>query len=328
MNIKSMSTPPYFHSYTMLLTMLFATNQAFAGTETFSIAATGDNNFITITNGHPSLLPLSDDQRKTDSVFRVVPGLADLKHISIESVSHPQHFLVHTKGSNSVIVLRRKERNRNYQIRATFKLEQGLNSYARTSFQSFDRKKYYIAVRQEELILERRDHLYNKDATFRLTEPKNFDSASKVDTCNGRVVSLQSLSAYNFFVRHKNGIGYVSGIPSNDLDRKDATFRIVPGLSNKDLFSIESVNFPHHYLRQHDLAIKLHKNDNSKDFAIDSTFRMVPGLANVSWLSFESVRTPGHYIRHRDRKLTIETNTDELFRRSATFRLTAPQSPK
>ncbi|MBW2363794.1 MAG: AbfB domain-containing protein, partial [Deltaproteobacteria bacterium] len=124
------------------------------------------------------------------------------------------------------------------------------------------------------------------------------------------------------FIRHRNYLGELTRISSN-LDRQDASFRLVPGLANRNLVSFESVNFPGYYLRHQGFRIKLARGSNNDLFRKDATFKRVPGLANGSMVSFESYNYPGHYIRHRNFNLYLERGNTNLFRQDATFRFSA-----
>jgi hypothetical protein len=138
----------------------------------------------------------------------------------------------------------------------------------------------------------------------------------------GTIVRLQSLNYPGLFIRHRNFLGELTRI-ATDLDRKDASFRLVPGLADRNLVSFESVNYPGYYLRHQGFRIKLMRGPGDDLFRKDATFRRVPGLANGSMVSFESLNYPGYYIRHRDFHLYLERGNTELFRKDATFRFSA-----
>jgi hypothetical protein len=138
----------------------------------------------------------------------------------------------------------------------------------------------------------------------------------------GTIVRLQSLNFPGLFIRHRNFLGELTRINSN-LDRQDASFRIVPGLANSNLISFESVNYPGYYLRHQGFRIKLARRENNDLFRKDATFKRVPGLANRSMVSFESYNYPGHYIRHRNYHLYLERGNTNLFRQDATFGFSA-----
>jgi hypothetical protein len=111
--------------------------------------------------------------------------------------------------------------------------------------------------------------------------------------------SIQSYNYPDYFIRHRNSLGEITKIVSA-LDKKDASFRVVPGLADSRYVSLESVNYPGYYLRHQNYRIKLHKKTDDELFKKDSTFKMVPGLADSSWVSFESYNYPGYFVRHRN----------------------------
>ncbi len=139
------------------------------------------------------------------------------------------------------------------------------------------------------------------------------------NTPTGTIVTLQSLNFPDLFIRHRNYLGELSRI-SSDQDRKDASFRVVPGLANGNLISFESINSPGYYLLHEGFRIKLARGADNDLFRKNATFKRVPGLANSSMVSFESYNYPGFYIRHRNFHLFLEKDNTDLFRKDATFR--------
>lgn len=138
--------------------------------------------------------------------------------------------------------------------------------------------------------------------------------------------SFRSYNAPNRYIRHKNLLSYLEPI-NDELGRKDATYKLVPGLANSNCKSFESVNFPGHFLRHEGLRLKLARRSNKQLFKEDATFCIVPGLFgnNNSVISFESLNFPGHYIRHRNFELWVEaTDGRDIFRKDATFYRTKP----
>jgi hypothetical protein len=115
-------------------------------------------------------------------------------------------------------------------------------------------------------------------------------------------LGLHSFEAYNhpgYFIRHKNSRGEVSMIES-ELDRRDGTFRLVPGLADKGngYISFEAINYPGHFLRCDPfMEIKLHQFQSAQGYREDATFRIVRGLADNRLISFES-KYPGSFICH------------------------------
>jgi Alpha-L-arabinofuranosidase B (ABFB) domain len=85
------------------------------------------------------------------------------------------------------------------------------------------------------------------------------------------------------------------------------------------LRSLQSFNFPSHFIRHADLFgyISVIDSDLSKN---DATWRMRPGLASSQCYSFESKNFPGHYLRHQNLRIKIHQNDNtDLFKKDATF---------
>jgi hypothetical protein len=139
-----------------------------------------------------------------------------------------------------------------------------------------------------------------------------------------RLGSLQSFNYPNTYIRHRDGLGFASEIHSR-LDRKDASWYLVPGLAGDDTVSFRSVNYPNAFLRHQDGRLKLNDYEDSDLFRNDASFKRVNGLARGGWMSFESVNYPDYFIRHRNGELWVERNNgSELFAKDATFRILDP----
>jgi hypothetical protein len=152
-------------------------------------------------------------------------------------------------------------------------------------------------------------------------------SSSSVDAQNNyEVISFQSYNFSDRYIRHRNFLGYLEPI-SDELGRKDATYKLVPGLANSKCSSFESVNFPGHFLRHENFRLKLARRINQRLFREDATFCIKTRLFgdNTSSWSFESLNFPGHYIRHKNFELWIDpSDGSDLFRKDATFSITTP----
>lgn len=150
----------------------------------------------------------------------------------------------------------------------------------------------------------------------------NTNNPPGTNNSSATIVTLQSMNFPDLFICHQYYLGELAGI-STDLDRKNASFKIVPGLANGDMISFESVNFPGYYLCHQGFRIKLVQVANNDQSGKDATFRRVPGLANSSMVSFESCNFPGYYIRHRDFHLFLEKGNTDAFRKDATFKFSS-----
>ena len=137
--------------------------------------------------------------------------------------------------------------------------------------------------------------------------------------------SFRSWNYPDRYMRHRLSLGYIDPIVANDkLGRKDATFRLVPGLAGR-CRSFESVNYPGHFLRHQNYRLKLAKQTDDQLFKQDATFCVVWGLANSEGRSFESVNFPKHYIRHSNFELWLaKPDGNQLFKKDATFIISPP----
>jgi hypothetical protein len=128
-----------------------------------------------------------------------------------------------------------------------------------------------------------------------IVAPSAAPGASGVQGASSSPTQLRSVNVPNAFIRHQQGIGRLTPLAS-DLDKKDASFLIRPGLAGAGV-SFESANFSGHYLRHQNGQIRLGRADNNVLFKKDASFHQRPGLAGKG-TSFESVNFPGAYLRH------------------------------
>lgn len=141
-------------------------------------------------------------------------------------------------------------------------------------------------------------------------------------------VSLKSESFPDRFIRHKNFLGFLDPIVT-DVDKRDASFELVPGFADQGAVSIRSLWLPDQYLRHQNWRIKLTKAGDPF-FNSDATFwKVEPGLTGtLGSISLRSYVDPNKYLRHRNFELWVETDDgSDLFKRDATFRAVNPLAP-
>lgn len=115
------------------------------------------------------LTPVSSDLDRKDSIFKIVPGLADSQNISFESVNYPGHYLRH---QDYRIKLNKFDGSQLFKADATFKVQPGLADGAWSSFESVNYPGHYIRHKSFHLYIEKgNDDLFRKDATFRVMGP-------------------------------------------------------------------------------------------------------------------------------------------------------------
>ena len=92
---------------------------------------------------------------------------------------------------------------------------------------------------------------------------------------------------------------------------------LVPGST----VSLQSVNYPTHYLRHRGFMGYLTPVTSPLD-RNDATFRIVPGLAGEDSISLESVNYPGYYLRHQGYQIKLHlASGDSLYRSDSSFRV-------
>ena len=140
----------------------------------------------------------------------------------------------------------------------------------------------------------------------------------------GQLRSLQSHNYPNHYLRHQNWRFRIDPI-ATDLDRRDATLRIVPGLADSGCVSFEPLNFPNNYLHDEDEEVDLAPFEDTPSFRAEATFCARAGLADANKVSFESYEHPGSYLRHADYWLWVHPwDGADQFRADATFSVVAP----
>lgn len=144
--------------------------------------------------------------------------------------------------------------------------------------------------------------------------------------------SLETFRPQNQYVRHAGFLGRI-GEPKTEVDARDASFRIVPGLADKNCISFEATNVRDHYFKHAFSRVVLAKRLDEKKFREDATFCVVPGLrktarSGTGSVSLRSFNFPDRYIRHRDFELWLDPfeNTTQ-YRDDATFFMVRPATP-
>jgi hypothetical protein len=134
----------------------------------------------------------------------------------------------------------------------------------------------------------------------------------------GAAVSLQSSNYPDRYIRHLGGLGELT-TASSQLDKADASFRVVPGLADPACSSFRSVNYPGHYLRHFGYRLRLAPYSGDALFLSDATFCARAGLRGGAGVSFESKNFPGLYLRHQYNHLYLQSGSGSLLRADATF---------
>ncbi|UII19763.1 family 43 glycosylhydrolase [Fulvivirga ligni] len=119
----------------------------------------------------------------------------------------------------------------------------------------------------------------------------------------GEFVRLQSANFPDRYIRHSESRGRIDAGVS---PLGDGQFKMVPGLADPNAVSLESVNYPGHFLRHRNGEIWMDPNYGDNLYKNDATWWVRPGLSNAAGMSFESYNFPGNFIRHRGSLLYSE----------------------
>ncbi|GAA2260292.1 hypothetical protein GCM10010145_32010 [Streptomyces ruber] len=127
------------------------------------------------------------------------------------------------------------------------------------------------------------------------------------------------LSSYNFpdrFIRHWE---FRARTEADVAPLADSQFRTVTGLAGGGTVSLESANFPGHFLRHRNSEVWVERNDGTARFAGDASFFARAGLADSAGISYESSNHAGRYVRHYDHLLYVQAVSTATDRADATF---------
>ncbi|MCA2219538.1 AbfB domain-containing protein [Jidongwangia harbinensis] len=113
----------------------------------------------------------------------------------------------------------------------------------------------------------------------------------------GATVGLEPAGRPGSRVRHRDFVARIDriGPGSTRRDRADAAFVVRGGLADPRCVSLESVNYPRHFLRHQNFTLRLHPRDRSALYAADATFCPVRTRDGHS-LTLRSVNYPDRYL--------------------------------
>ncbi len=140
----------------------------------------------------------------------------------------------------------------------------------------------------------------------------------------------------NRFLRHQGSLAYTEIVTGGSaaLLKADASFKVVRALDGTPCYSLQSSNFPDHYLRHQNYRLRIDRSDGSTLFKQDATFCAQTGLANEGGVSLVSRNLPGHYIRHYNATVWLarkgganSVDTATLFEKDVSWDLANAWSP-
>lgn len=100
-------------------------------------------------------------------------------------------------------------------------------------------------------------------------------------TGDNGTLSLESADRPDFYLRHYNYLLDVesrTGPRNPGIFAQDATFRLQADLWHKGYLTLESFNYPNHYIRHQGYRLKISLQDGSDLFKLDASFRPIEGV--------------------------------------------------
>jgi hypothetical protein len=118
-------------------------------------------------------------------------------------------------------------------------------------------------------------------------------------------VRFRSSNLKDHYIRHANSLGRISPLTS-DLDRQDSLWKVVRPLADvPDAVSLESVNYPGHYLRHQDFRVKISTFEDTGLFRDDATWIWLDAqTGDRGGVTLEASNMRGFYIRHSNYELS------------------------
>lgn len=126
----------------------------------------------------------------------------------------------------------------------------------------------------------------------------------------------------NSVLRHSGFIALVEPLTWDNINsplfQADATWNVVAPLAegaDESCLSLESVNYPEHYLRHSSSQVRLDPTDSATDaatFEADATWclRTTFGAGVRSDFVFEAFNSPGYYMRRYDTEVRLSRRDD------------------
>jgi len=109
--------------------------------------------------------------------------------------------------------------------------------------------------------------------------------------------TLESYDTPGYFLVSTTSAGAVRMV--EDGDQSDAgKWNLLPGLSNPEGVSFESVSLTNHIMRHRGWVFYADTRATDNLFLMDGTFMVREGLADPKYVSFESVNYAGQYLQH------------------------------
>jgi hypothetical protein len=229
-----------------------------------------------------------------DGQWLVVPGLADLNLVSLESITFRGYYLTQ-EGDRAI--LRQDDRSSDLRRRATFRRSTA-NTFAGTvTFEALASPGFFLSRVNEtsDVVLKKLvtiDEL--KAASFIELLPQG-GRPTIGGTRPASPIVFESLWFPGYVLRVFGDD--VRAVPRQDVNTKiEAAFIQRPGLAGTGTVSFESVSRPGYFMRALQGRIRMEALSPDENWRKDASFVKVTGLAASNGVSYQSLVTPAFYI--------------------------------
>ncbi len=257
--------------------------------------------FVGVVGDALTLAPCAHDRDRGAFSFEVVAGLSDRQKVSLRSVAFPGRYLCHERGR---VVLREFTPGARAE-HATFSWVPGHSETGERFFslETLGHAPDRVMHRAGGFVIEKRaTGVFGIASTFVIERPL---LPARV-LSRGALLTLGGLNRPDMVLTPEVG-DYstpedvkLTGLDDGALGlvRDAASFRVVGGLADPDEISLESLEFPNHFLRHKNRVVLLERDDGSDQHHADATFRARPGLAEQGprFVSLEAVNLPNNYL--------------------------------
>ncbi|GAA5087381.1 hypothetical protein HNP84_001307 [Thermocatellispora tengchongensis] len=245
----------------------------------------------------------SGDTPRQDASFFVRRGLADPACHSFESRNFPGHYLRH-----SGYRVRKDARDGTalFDRDATFCAREP-RAGAGVTLEPVNLPGHFLRHYNEAVYVAREGGpnpwdapaSFAADVTWAVTTPWWRSGANLAE---GAAVSLRVTTPgfTDRYLRHQDSLARTDVVTASSgaTLKQDATFLVRRGLADGSCYSLESRNFPGHYLRHSDFRVRKDARDGTALFDQDATFCAQPPRAGGTGVALASYNIPGHHVRH------------------------------
>ncbi|BCJ75291.1 hypothetical protein CS0771_48350 [Catellatospora sp. IY07-71] len=284
------------------------------------------------------LTTASADGARQDASFRTVPGRADPRCYSFESVNLPGRYLRHA----AFRVRLDADTGGTFAADATWCSRTGLAAGG-TSFEALNLPGHYLRHYADNVYLARSGGPnawdsatgFAADSTWDVNAPALWRSSVLPATNVRQSLRVTTWGHTDRYLRHADSLAYTEIVNSGSgaLLKADATYTVRRGLADSSCYSFESVNFPGQFLRHAAGRVRNSPDDGTALMRQDATFCARPGVGGTG-VTFESLNFPGSYLRHFESQVYIASgggdggfNRPQTLTADSSWALAAPWAP-